>query len=247
VEDIGMAWRNLWAGGLIGFAVGGFFDGILLHQLLQWHHLLSGWRPGDTVSLMRMHITWDGVFHAAHYLFLAFGLALLWPRPEESSGRRFGAWFAIGFGLWHVVDAVLIHWILGMHRIRQDADNPLFWDLLFFGLGVVAMLLGALWLRRGPRISPAPLAVLAILAGGAAALPAGGPAFAALAMPEGAAPDAPLLLAVAGDATLAGVDPDGRVWIFAITDPGRFRRAATALGATAADVPVLPGGCLTPL
>ncbi len=239
-----MAWRNVWAGGLIGLAFGGFMDGILLHQILQWHHLLSGWRPGTTVSLMRMHITWDGLFHAAHHLFLAFGVALLWPRPEESSGRGFGAWFAIGFGSWHVRDAVLDHWILGLHRIRQEADNPLFWDLLFFGVGVASIVLGALRLRRGPRVSPVSLAVLA---GGGAALPAGGPAFAALAMPEGTAPETPLLLAVAGDATLAGADRDGRVWIFAITDPGRFRRAATALGATAADVPVLPGGCLTPL
>ncbi|TIN47498.1 MAG: DUF2243 domain-containing protein, partial [Mesorhizobium sp.] len=27
---------------LLGFALGGFFDGIVLHQILQWHHLLSG-------------------------------------------------------------------------------------------------------------------------------------------------------------------------------------------------------------
>ena len=25
----------------LGFALGGFFDGIVLHQVLQWHHLLS--------------------------------------------------------------------------------------------------------------------------------------------------------------------------------------------------------------
>lgn len=31
-----------WAGYMLGFGLGGFFDGILLHQLLQWHHLLSG-------------------------------------------------------------------------------------------------------------------------------------------------------------------------------------------------------------
>lgn len=26
-----------WPGWLLGFALGGFFDGILLHQLLQWN------------------------------------------------------------------------------------------------------------------------------------------------------------------------------------------------------------------
>jgi uncharacterized membrane protein len=30
---------------MLGFAFGGFFDGILLHQVLQWHHLLSGIGP----------------------------------------------------------------------------------------------------------------------------------------------------------------------------------------------------------
>ena len=28
--------RLRWAAALIGFALGGFFDGILLHQVLQW-------------------------------------------------------------------------------------------------------------------------------------------------------------------------------------------------------------------
>jgi uncharacterized membrane protein len=242
-----MAWRNIWAGCLLGFAFGGFVDGIVLHQILQWHHLLSGWRPGGTVSLLQMHITWDGLFHASHYLILAIGLALLWPRPAESSGRRFGAWFAIGFGLWHVLDAVLNHWILGMHRIRQDAGNPLLWDLPFFVLGVVAIGLGVLWLRGGPQAAPAPLAVLVMLAGGGAALPAGGPVFAALTMPADAGPEAPLLLAAAGDAMLAGVDPKGRIWVFAVTDQVRFRAAVTALGASPANVPVLPSGCLTVL
>lgn len=31
---------RLW-GILLGLSLGGFFDGILLHQILQWHHLLS--------------------------------------------------------------------------------------------------------------------------------------------------------------------------------------------------------------
>jgi Predicted membrane protein len=32
----------IWARYALGFGLGGFFDGILLHQILQWHHLLSG-------------------------------------------------------------------------------------------------------------------------------------------------------------------------------------------------------------
>ena len=29
------------AGILLGLGLGGFFDGIVLHQLLQWHHMVS--------------------------------------------------------------------------------------------------------------------------------------------------------------------------------------------------------------
>ncbi|HZF78582.1 MAG TPA: DUF2243 domain-containing protein, partial [Rubrivivax sp.] len=34
--------RLLQAAWMLGIAFSGFFDGILLHQVLQWHHLLSG-------------------------------------------------------------------------------------------------------------------------------------------------------------------------------------------------------------
>lgn len=29
------------AGILLGLGLGGFFDGIVLHQILQWHHMLT--------------------------------------------------------------------------------------------------------------------------------------------------------------------------------------------------------------
>lgn len=37
---------------LLGVGLGGFVDGILLHQVLQWHHLLTdtGDHPATTVS-----------------------------------------------------------------------------------------------------------------------------------------------------------------------------------------------------
>jgi uncharacterized membrane protein len=33
----------LSVGVLFGLGLGGFFDGIVLHQVLQWHHMLSSW------------------------------------------------------------------------------------------------------------------------------------------------------------------------------------------------------------
>jgi uncharacterized membrane protein len=41
------------AGLLFGLGLGGFFDGILLHQVLQWHHMLSsaGYPPDSVQNL----------------------------------------------------------------------------------------------------------------------------------------------------------------------------------------------------
>jgi hypothetical protein len=65
--------RGLRSGIVLGVGLGEFVDGILLYQLLQWHHMLSGtnhdrvglkyYNP-DTVSGLEMNTLWDGVFHA---------------------------------------------------------------------------------------------------------------------------------------------------------------------------------------
>ncbi|WP_343039307.1 DUF2243 domain-containing protein [Microvirga makkahensis] len=135
--------RYLWSGYLLGFALGGFFDGILLHQILQWHHLLSTINPED----IRFQVAADGYFHALMYIIAATGLWLLWAsrNAPRGSGRLLFGSILIGFGFWHVIDSVLSHWLLGIHRIRMDSSNPLFWDLLWLGLfGIAPLILG--WL-----------------------------------------------------------------------------------------------------
>lgn len=139
------------AAGALGFALGGFFDGILLHQVLQWHHLLSG-LSGDAFRDIRVQILADGLFHAAHYVIALVGLWMLWRHrgaaARERGATRFVGVALVGFGAWHIVDAVLVHWILGLHHIRMD-ENWLVWDLVFFALGVGAIALGLAMARRG--------------------------------------------------------------------------------------------------
>jgi uncharacterized membrane protein len=142
-----------WAGYALGFAMSGFFDGILLHQVLQWHHLLSGLQSARFAD-MRVQIMADGLFHAAMYLVAAAGLYMLYRARADLSlprgGRRLMANFWIGFGVWHVLDAVLSHWVTRIHRIRMDAANPLAWDLAWLFLFGVIPLLAGWWLRRRP-------------------------------------------------------------------------------------------------
>jgi uncharacterized membrane protein len=140
----------IWAGYLLGFALGGFFDGILLHQILQWHHLLS---LVDGVGDLRNQVLFDGLFHALMYVIAAVGLALLIRARDDISHPGAGKWLIgsamIGFGVWHILDSIASHWLLGIHRIKLDSPNPLVWDLIWFVIFGLAPLLVGVLMRRG--------------------------------------------------------------------------------------------------
>lgn len=164
--------RAAWSpsGILLGVAFSGFFDGILLHQVLQWHHLLS-LVPGPAFQDPRVQIAADGGFHVLMYVLAAIGLVMLW---KETLGQRprapFWRDFTLGFGAWNVADVVLFHWILEWHHIRLDTEVPLFWDIGWLVVFGIAPLVVA-WRRKGgdPRMGRATLAAVtaAILASGA--------------------------------------------------------------------------------
>lgn len=52
------------SGVLFGLGLGGFFDGIVLHQLLQWHPMLSKWYPPTTVGSLEFNTLWNGIIQA---------------------------------------------------------------------------------------------------------------------------------------------------------------------------------------
>lgn len=173
------------SGFLLGFALGGFFDGILLHQILQWHHLLSG-LEGGRLGDIRFQILADGLFHALMYVIAVAGLWLSWRArsavTQPGSERFLLAWALLGFGLWHVIDGIVSHWILGIHRVRMDVDNPLVWDLLWIAVFGIAFIAAGWWLLRGGPgggsgsgrrrglVAPA-LAMTTLVAGPVAAIP----------------------------------------------------------------------------
>ena len=231
----------------LGFGLSGFFDGVLLHQILQWHHLL-GALGGD----LRFQVAADGWFHAAMYAVALFGLwrlwraraALAWP----GAGAAVAGWGFVGFGLWHAVDAVGSHWLLGIHRIRTDAASPLPWDLGWLAaFGLLPLALGASLLRR-PGASPAgpAAAALALAAAGmgawAAAPPPGGAALTVAFAPSVPAARAHALAAGAG-AAVVWSDAAGGVHVVADPVPGAAARLLRA-GAIYAGGTGLPGGCL---
>ncbi len=82
---------------LLGVGLGGFFDGIFLHQVLQWHHMLTdagdSWMglaayPDTTLDGLRINTLWDGLFHATTYIFVLVGLAWMWQRWQRNNIPR---------------------------------------------------------------------------------------------------------------------------------------------------------------
>lgn len=204
--------RPLWTA-LLGFALGGFFDGILLHQILQWHHLLS-LVPG--MADLRLQVLWDGYFHALMYLLAAVALWGLWRAPVRDGTWAMLGLLACGFGAWHVVDAVLSHWLLGLHRIRLDTARPLAWDLGWMvGFGLLPMALGW-WLWRRPQGGPPPsgpalaMLALAVLGTGAwAARPPPDQPFTTVVFAPGTDAEAALRAAGLGQVERVWSDPSG--------------------------------------
>lgn len=140
------------AGILLGTGLGGFLDGIVLHQILQWHNMLSSVRPPTDLVAMKVNMLWDGLFHLFTWIVTVSGLALLWragQRPEVPwSTKTLVGSMAIGWGAFNLVEGVIDHQILGVHHVHPGADQ-LLWDLGFLALGALLVLGGASLVRAG--------------------------------------------------------------------------------------------------
>lgn len=246
--------RLAWAAATIGFALGGFFDGILLHQVLQWHHLFS-LVPGEQWADIRNQILMDGWFHVLHYGIAAAGLWLLWTARagfgEARADRQLLGAALLGFSVWQFVDVVLFHWVLMIHRIRVGVPNPLAYDLGWLAAFGVTTLCAGLWLWRGRggtgqgRNAAAGLAVLVLLAGPVAALPA--PAAATLVLfPAETDPARALAAAAIPDARILWISPSSGIVAIATPASGQWRQAwqLYSRGALLVSSTPMLGGCL---
>jgi uncharacterized membrane protein len=137
----------------LGIGLGGFVDGIVLHQILQWHHMLtSAGYPADSVANLTINTLFDGLFHAATWIATGVGLLLLHRAVRRGfawSGYRLLGGMAIGWGGFNLVEGIVDHHLLGIHHVREAAAQPLLWDLGFLALGAALVLIGVALSRRG--------------------------------------------------------------------------------------------------
>ncbi|MEV8631366.1 DUF2243 domain-containing protein [Streptosporangium sp. NPDC051023] len=149
---------------VLGVGLGGFVDGILLHQLLQWHHMLSSTDTGATyyspftVPGLEMNTAWDGILHTVRWLAVLAGLAIVYARVPRHrrqvwTSRTLWGWVLTGWGLFNLVEGVLGHHILGVHHVHHGPYR-LWWDIGFLVLGAVLTVAGYLLRRGGTPFDP---------------------------------------------------------------------------------------------
>lgn len=147
---------------LLGVGLGGFVDGILLHQILQWHHMLSssatanidiGDAPVTTMPGLELNTLWDGLFHALTWVAVVVGLAILYARVTHSRGRVWTSrvlwgWIIAGWGVFNVVEGVVNHHLLGIHHVITGPYQTVA-DIAFLVFGAALIVVGWLLQRSG--------------------------------------------------------------------------------------------------
>jgi uncharacterized membrane protein len=162
VTDAAAPTRGAWLRAALplvvtGFGLGAFLDGIVLHQVLQWHHLVIEYRSADDLEGLEVNTFWDGVFHLVAWAVVVVGL--LWTGRRRAQ-LRVVPWRAllgallVGWGSFNITDQVVFHLLLEAHHIRMVEEYQLYdWGYTAVGAALIAagLLLGRDRSRRsGP-------------------------------------------------------------------------------------------------
>ncbi|PGZ90674.1 MULTISPECIES: DUF2243 domain-containing protein [unclassified Bacillus (in: firmicutes)] len=108
---------NLWSGILFGLGLVAFFDEVVFHQLLHWHHFYDK----STTSLGLIS---DGLFHAFSW-FATIGSLFMFANLRRKKSLYIKRWIGgvlLGAGLFQLYDGTVQHKWLKLHQIRYNVD-----------------------------------------------------------------------------------------------------------------------------
>ncbi len=153
-EKTGLRSPLVKAGLVLGLGFGGFADGILLHQILGWHHLVcvtDHCQPTSIEHLQRQN-TQDGFFHLAVWIISLVGTGMLFRAARTArmwSGKALAGAMLLGWGLFNFVEGLIDHQILGIHHVLPGHPQQFLWDMLFLATGPVFGAVGWMLIRSG--------------------------------------------------------------------------------------------------
>ena len=143
--------RLVLAAVLLGIGLGGLFDGIVLHQILQWHHMISTPTPPNTLDNLELNTLGDGIFHAATWIVTVAGVFALMrangARHQDGGTRTLIGGLLTGWGLFNTVEGVVDHHLLNLHHVRPGPDEFLY-DAAFLAWGTLMLTVGITMIRN---------------------------------------------------------------------------------------------------
>lgn len=148
---------SMWPALLLGLGLGGFIDGIVLHEILQWHHMVSHVEdyPVDTLAGLKVNVLADGFFHVATWLLVWAGTTMTvvtWRQDRLAPNWPFqSGLLLVGWGMFNLVEGLIDHHILQIHHVRDDLGAPLSWDIGFLVFGALLIAVGWMLYKRGAR------------------------------------------------------------------------------------------------
>jgi len=135
---------------VLGIGIGGFIDGIVLHQILQWHEMLTNKLAPVTVEAKSVNMFWDGIFHAFTLIVVIIGVTLLWKllhrRDIDRSGRLLAGGMLAGWGLFNIIEGVINHHLLGLYNVKENVE-PDVWNYGFIAISVVMLIIAHFMLK----------------------------------------------------------------------------------------------------
>jgi len=136
------------AGLVLGLGLGGFFDGIVFHQILGWHHVVctTATCQPDSIAALQLQNTQDGWFHFSVWLLTISGVVLLFraacPPVSLWSGRLLGGAMLAGWGAFNFTEGLINHHLLGLHHVRPGHPHEFLYDMLFLATGPLLAAIG---------------------------------------------------------------------------------------------------------
>lgn len=131
--------RNFWSGILFGVGLIAFFDEVVFHQLLHWHHFYDR-------STMSIGLISDGLFHAFSWfatIASLFMFADLRRRKALWLSRWTGGVF-LGAGVFQLYDGIIQHKVMRIHEIRYNVDilpYDVTWNIAAIGMILIGLLI----------------------------------------------------------------------------------------------------------
>jgi uncharacterized membrane protein len=128
---------------ILGIGLGGFIDGIIFHQVLQVHEMLSNKIPATDYTGKSINMFWDGIFHFFCLLVVLAGTILMWRllsrKDINRSGKLFTAGLLGGWGIFNLVEGIIDHHILQLHNVIEYAINPEIANYIFLGISCILL------------------------------------------------------------------------------------------------------------